>query len=220
MRRKVSVPSLLAVIIFIVFILIFWATQIRYSPRRVLFPPSGFIPLSVLDDDAEGSLSYVFWETQISFLVADNHCIYQTSVRNRSFIVEYKNEYFINEATYLAMLDIIEQRDRIHGLGDVIELPLQEGSAYTFTVLNVELSELEHEVRYEIKFKIEPDVSKNEIKSFFDHVEIENGMKYDRFYVVDTETIRVYVPKDEKICVLVVRSPSDYRNIRKVGIGE
>ncbi len=47
---------------------------------------------------SKDALSYVFWESQISFLDTEGTCIYQTSVKNDKFIVKYKGEYYINES--------------------------------------------------------------------------------------------------------------------------
>ena len=62
--------------------------------------PSGFISLSEAIDNTNGSLRYVAWESQISFLDADDNTIYQTGFENKDFIVKYKGKYYINEAKY------------------------------------------------------------------------------------------------------------------------
>lgn len=54
-----------------------------------------------------GTLRYVAWESQISFLNKDNITIYQTGFNNRDFIVKYKGEYYINTNKYKELVEII-----------------------------------------------------------------------------------------------------------------
>jgi len=68
--------------------------------------PSGFISLSETINKTNGSLRYVAWESQISFLDADDNTIYQTGFENKDFIVKYKDKYYINEAKYLEMVGV------------------------------------------------------------------------------------------------------------------
>jgi hypothetical protein len=76
--------------------------------------PTGFISLNEAINNMKGTLRYVTWESQISFLDADNITIYQTGFENRDFIVEYQGDYYVNEQKYLELVEVakttMEQR--------------------------------------------------------------------------------------------------------------
>ena len=83
--------------------------------------PEGFIPLREAakwegSSDNESGLRYVTWESQISFLDADLSAggvtIYQTDFKNSDFIVKYNNEYYVNEAKILELIDIVNSKQR------------------------------------------------------------------------------------------------------------
>lgn len=79
----------------------------RNDAKTVLNLPPGFVSLDETVTFAEGVLSYVFWESQISFLDSRGTCIYQTSVHSDSFIVKYKGRYYISESKYNEMLKVV-----------------------------------------------------------------------------------------------------------------
>jgi hypothetical protein len=69
------------------------------NDAKIVFDlPPGFVSLDEEMTLSKDALSYVFWESQISFLDTEGTCIYQTSVKNDKFIVKYKGEYYINES--------------------------------------------------------------------------------------------------------------------------
>ena len=79
--------------------------------------PVGFICLPKGGGDWDNGLHYVSWESQISFLDADENCIYQTGFDNSDFIVKYKNEYYVKELKVLELIDIVNSRLEKHDLG-------------------------------------------------------------------------------------------------------
>jgi hypothetical protein len=88
--------------------LIYGLVQGRNDAKMGLSLPAGFVSLEDEITSSEGALSYVFWESQISFLDPKGTCIYQTSVKNDSFIVKYKGKYFISESKYNEMLEAVK----------------------------------------------------------------------------------------------------------------
>ncbi|SMC78467.1 hypothetical protein [Papillibacter cinnamivorans] len=77
----------------------------RNDAKTVFNLPSGFVSLDEEITSSEGALRYVFWESRISFLNADNICIYQTGVKNDDFIVKYNGNYYICEEKYNELLE-------------------------------------------------------------------------------------------------------------------
>ena len=69
--------------------------------RSVHEIPDGFVEMEKLED---AGLDPVFWESQIS-ITQGERCVYQTSVRDESFIVKYQGKYYLNLAV---LQDIIE----------------------------------------------------------------------------------------------------------------
>jgi len=80
----------------------------RNDARMVFSTPTDFVLLDEAVTASEGSLRYVFWENQISFLDVENVCIYQTSVKDADFIVRYKKKYYINESKYKELMEDVE----------------------------------------------------------------------------------------------------------------
>ncbi len=79
----------------------------RNDAKMVFNLPSGFVSLDETIASSDGVLHYVFWESQISFLDSKDTCIYQTSVKNDSFIVKYKGKYYISESKYNELLETV-----------------------------------------------------------------------------------------------------------------
>ena len=69
----------------------------RYAVHTVFLPPEGYLPLHEIIDSSDGAWNYMFWEEQITFLDEDNTCFFQTSVKNKDFIVKYKGAYYITK---------------------------------------------------------------------------------------------------------------------------
>lgn len=74
-----------------------------YDARDVLFLPDGFIELEEAVASSDERYRFVFWESQIS-VMSENVCIYQTSIRDKNFILKYKGKYYIN---YVKLYELI-----------------------------------------------------------------------------------------------------------------
>lgn len=49
-------------------------------------------------------MSCVFWESRVSILDSEGECVYQTNVRNNSFIVKCNGKNYISEFKYNELL--------------------------------------------------------------------------------------------------------------------
>ena len=105
MKRKLLLMFISAILIASVLLA---ATSCDEYPKDVREIPSGFVLLPKGGYWSDG-LYYVIWESQISFLDIYENCIYQTGLDDSGFIVEYKNEYYVNEEKILELLDIVTQ---------------------------------------------------------------------------------------------------------------
>jgi len=79
--------------------------NIATAPKTVQIKPEGFIPLVNAVQNQKNGLDFVFFETQISFLVADK-CIYQTAIYNDNFLLKYQNEFYVNETQFQNIIRI------------------------------------------------------------------------------------------------------------------
>lgn len=79
----------------------------KYNAKTVSNLPLGFVSLNDAITSSEGALSYVCWETQISFLDSNETCVYQTDIKDDSFIVKYKGNYYISKSKYNEMLEAV-----------------------------------------------------------------------------------------------------------------
>jgi len=98
MRKKRQFAILALLIAFLIISYVF--IQGSNDAKVVLELPDGFIALEEAIASSGGTLRYVFWESQISFLDFDRNVLYQTDVKNKAFIVKYNRVYYINEAKF------------------------------------------------------------------------------------------------------------------------
>lgn len=86
----------------VAFISAAFAVYMHYNHRvkTVSEIPPGFISLDIAIAAEAEKLEYVFFESQIAFLNLQGDCVYQTNVHNSDFIVQYKNEYYVDENEY------------------------------------------------------------------------------------------------------------------------
>lgn len=93
-------------IIFLAVLAVLCMTSCTKNDAKVVREiPSGFVQLPKDGGDWDNGLHYVSWESQISFLDGHETCIYQTGFDNSDFIVQYKNEYYVDEAKLLELMD-------------------------------------------------------------------------------------------------------------------
>ncbi|MEQ2455149.1 hypothetical protein [Flavonifractor hominis] len=97
MNQRKKILLFPAILLLIVFFLLFYQHQNRFEAKVVQRVPSGFIQIDELTENFEGDRQYVFWESQVAILDTSGECVYQTSVKNDHFIVKYKGDYYINQ---------------------------------------------------------------------------------------------------------------------------
>ena len=81
-----------------------------FDARVVRKIPLGFVHLSREEDAWGNGMHYIPFESFIFFVDADGNNLYQTSYRNKDFIVKYNNEYYVNEAKILELIDIVDSK--------------------------------------------------------------------------------------------------------------
>ncbi len=70
-----------------------------YSVKEVDELPEGFILLDEAISQTDG-ISYTFSNGQFALLDSEGKSVFQTHIKNSSFIVEYMSKYFVNEDEY------------------------------------------------------------------------------------------------------------------------
>lgn len=207
--------------------------QYNEDAKRVYKLPERYILISELDnyyDTPNANLKYRILNDRIGFIDSDNMGIFSIPLNNSYFIVRYKGEYYINEWEYECLLHdaniIAEQRDRIYNLGDAIILRGSEIIPYVIIIDSVETENVGDGELNTIKFTTNPNIPEYERSGrkrdtpIFDHIETDKGTIIDDFTIIDEETVQVILPVDEKINIIVLKSP-DYEDcIRKVKIEE
>jgi len=145
--------------------------------------PLGFIHLEKGGNRQKNGLHYVSWESQISFLDADEICIYQTSFANSDFIVKFKNEYYVNEEIFLELMKVAnissETRRKTYSLGDEIEVHGIDKTMYIVKVIEVEAIKIDDSTTYKIKYKVTPNGIGNGNRNFIHQVETKEGVTFN-----------------------------------------
>jgi len=203
--------------------------------------PRGFVPLNELISTLENGLSYVFWETQISFLDADHICIYQTSETDESFIVRYEDMYYVNAEKFSELATLADAtflaRNQVYTIRSPINIRFRPPTLRTTTLTVVEVSYVDNHDILElsddewlcfIKINLEVDygglydreyydVHKVAWK-YFDFAENTNGNRFTDVLQDDSdEIITIRLPRGETIKHLYVTSPMHaYKSISRV----
>ena len=193
--------------------------------------PPGFIPLVESIRLLENGLDFVFFETSVNFIDADDICIYVTNENNESFIVRYNDTYFVDaekfnelvvlaDATYLA-------RNRLYTVGDPVGIRFRSFShrKATLTVIDVSyvdsygLSELSDDewlciikVNLEVDYGGLYDTEYYELHKvaweYFDYAGNANGCRFNEVLQDDSDdVIAVRLPRGEKLQYLYITSP-------------
>ena len=104
----ISILAILAVAIVVLYLNSDeYRIKTAFDARVVKKIPIGFVHLPREEDAWGNGMRYVPFESYIFFVDADGNNIYQTSYRNSDFIVKYNNEYYVNEAKILELIDIV-----------------------------------------------------------------------------------------------------------------
>jgi hypothetical protein len=199
----------------------------RNDSKEVREMPEGFIYLEKEGGNWENGLHYVPFETIISFVDADGINIYQTGYSNSDFIVKQKGEYtyYVNEEKFLEVYDmantVFEQRNKIYGLGDEVKMRDFGENSYTVKVMGVDMIIQENRAEYEIKIMVvSPDLAAEETVLFFDHVETEKGEIIKDFTFAGEGKVKVGLPVDVEIKLIVLKTPEYPECLRKVSVEE
>jgi hypothetical protein len=180
--------------------------------------PSGFIPLPLGNEESANGLHYVPWESQISFMDADECCIYQTGFTNSDFIVKFRNEYYVNEEKYLELIEIAglaaEEHLQTHNFNEVVEIRGAAKTVYDAKVLSLEAVATEPFgddilTTYHINYTVTPTVSENQ--RIIVSVETKQGVTYSNLDYIDKETLSVQIRErgGDDIVAVILGSP-DY----------
>jgi len=107
-KMTIFVFALLAALLLVIGCIL-WVTHAKYHPRRVLCLPKGFINLQYAIESANGVIKYIFFEEYISLVDREGSSVGGSLVRDRSFIVDYRGEYYVNAEKYNAALEKAKQ---------------------------------------------------------------------------------------------------------------
>lgn len=105
MKRKTVFAVLLLISIIILLIGVYWTDYGKYHPRQALWLPSGYINLQKAINDTNGAMSYVFFEEYVSLVDKKGGGVGGAMVRDNSFIVIYKGEYYVNAEKFNSALE-------------------------------------------------------------------------------------------------------------------
>jgi len=145
----------------------------RGFPEIIYDLPQGFVSLDVASKGLEKVLGFLFWETNIAIYDSEDVTVFQTDVKNSSFIVIHNNEYYVNEEMFKDVadyaMDIFEQRNRIYNIGDIIEIRgkvANDGKYnfdehYSLIITSVVKNNTQEGTIYDIKFKIDLSVDEH-----------------------------------------------------------
>ncbi|HOP12150.1 MAG TPA: hypothetical protein PK629_11755 [Oscillospiraceae bacterium] len=183
--------------------------------------PDGFIQLVEAANNQVNGLNFMFFENYILFFDCERVCIFVTENDDPEFIVEFKDEFFVNEKKFSELVDAanktVEQRDKIYSIDEEIELRgCNYLNGYNFKIDEVKAAEAG--CTYTIKFVIRPGVTKEQMKEIFDHVETNQGTIINEFNFIGESEVQINVPAGEKINIIYVKSPDYSEAIRKISV--
>ncbi|HOP10855.1 MAG TPA: hypothetical protein PK629_05130 [Oscillospiraceae bacterium] len=182
--------------------------------------PSGFVKLNIAEDNLDvGGLHYTIGESQISFLDADEICTYQTELKDTQFIVKHENEYYVNEKKYSELVAMAKgvtvQRNTQYSNGDTIELRGIGLIPYTVEFFDV-LSYSDGKIKLcRIRFIMGPNIPENKQSQIFSYIETDKGTII-KDYEYTAGIFEVLIPVEEKIKIIVIKSPDYPGCIRKI----
>ena len=174
--------------------------------------PAGFIPLGKDDSNWENGLRYVFWETQISFLDADNVCIYQTSVENSDFIIKYGKDYYVNAEKFSEVQDVAatapDIRRKTFSIGKAIGIRGDGDTVYTVKITSVKASKTGDVTTYTIKYTASSnDKNKAADFHFICLTETKDGITDNGFNYIGDNTVIEEIPKNRELGAIILTSP-------------
>ena len=106
--------------------------------------PSGFMPLGEAYEKYKDLIEFFLFESQIAIIDFDRNNLKQTSIGDSSFVVQYKNDIFINESALQPLLprakEAIKEQTHIYSLGEPITSVDSQGGRVTVTVRSVTYS--------------------------------------------------------------------------------
>lgn len=114
----------------------------------------------------------------------------------------------------------VEQRNRTYHLGDAVGLRKSATDQYAVTVDTVEAETVDGVRIYSIEFSVDHVDHDYQRKQFFDHVETKSGQIIKDFTFVNEGTIQIELPAEDKIRMIVLKSPNYDESIRRVSIEE
>ena len=222
-KTKKSVVVLLLLVLFALTIVVtnrvsiyhyrYWG-RFREEVTRVRSVPWNFVSIEQLEEHTNGALRFQNWGHYVSFNDSDNVWIHWMFSGDRN-IVRYGDEYFVVdyllEDLMVTATIIAEQRNRVHNLGDVIMLRGRVDIPYVIIILSVETEIVDDVSVNTIRFKTDRYISQTGIENIFDHVETDRDTIIDDFTFIDEQTVKVILPVDEKINLILLTSP-DFPN--------
>ena len=153
----------------------------EYYVKEVSVLPEGFIRLKK-ETELPNGLSYIFWETQLSFLDAEGKGFYSTAIINIDFIVEYENNYYVNEDKLDELIEVAAMipatRNQIFHLGDAVTIRGTGEAVYVVKITEIEDNVTDNDKTYTIKYTVNSNVAYKENTKFVTSVETKDGINY------------------------------------------
>lgn len=109
MKRK-TILFLSIIVIASIAVFCFWVTSDwKYYPAKVSALPDDFVNLQEATEATTGLMSCVFFEEYVGLVDMNGDELIGTAVKDRSFIVDYKGEYYVSAEKYYEALERAEQ---------------------------------------------------------------------------------------------------------------
>jgi hypothetical protein len=177
--------------------------------------PAGFIPLNEAVERLNEIISFDFWSTQIIFMDSEGRTIYTTNSSNEDLFFFFHGdsgvERYIKNDKLFEIADIAkfisEQSSKTYTVGEEIEIHGAGNERFYFTIINVELNEIEDLRRYTISFLISPSVTETERRNFSFGAVTTCGINYSiKFISLNVMSVEIRRPGVE-LGEIVLRSP-------------
>ena len=144
--------------------------------------PTGFISLKEAAEKAKGVMEYSFLEEYLSFVDNDGYSVGGGLVTDRSFLITYQGEYYVNEEKFLQSLSVAaispEQRRKRYGLEDTIEMRGAGDTIYTVKINAFDSVKKDDVTTYTIEYSVVANTTMEERVPFINVIRYKEKKDY------------------------------------------
>lgn len=201
--------------------------------------PDGYLSGKEIREKYNELIDIVFFESQVTIIDLDNNVLLQTSISDKSLIIQHKNDFYFNENEIKNLLPqaekTVEERNKIYYIGDSIDTfdwrqepatakVVEVSYADNYDGMNLKNDEWVCVVKVDISTNHYGEHHKRFLAAwkYFDCAETADGQIYFDIFQNDDDIEQMIfkLPRGEKAKYLFIKSPSFLVTVRKIDISQ